>query len=342
MRGEMSTPIIEIACVDIDYVTIKYETGASLSEIYQIKIEYIEDRDDDDNNQQSTWISTQHHIEGGEITIKSLKPGCGYKIRAAACDFPRSSNKTRPWSNYSHIHVFTTKKISYEEEYKVKDQTLVYGYYRRNSSKTNKIIADITNLCLKFYHITKDKFKHFNSRIYKLFNNGMTFTRIYNTLERPKMRQYNATSVIYGAISITSCRPSIHEWMFKIHNWNGYIQIGIDETKYIRKDGGYRGDFHYKCSGGQSKSYNISSTGAKRQWDVLNEIWDKKLRIGTEIKMELDLSSLDNATLSFTMRNGEKYTAFQNIITGEDIIYCMAVYANNPGDTIELVSYSSS
>ena len=199
--------------------------------------------------------------------------------------------------------------------------------YIRNIDITHCIIAnDVINLCIEYYHEKREKFKHFNSENYKLSNGDMTIC---------KTGGWMSTSTVYGTICIDSSLSMMHKWILKIKHmdkYSGAIGIGIDETKYFRKD---YGSFDYECR--KTKLYGIWNDGTRVN---SNGVWDNiKYKTGDIIIMELDLLD-ENKTISFAKNNDVKKIAFEKVLIGENITYCMTVCCLEPGDAIELLSYA--
>ena len=111
------------------------------------------------------------------------------------------------------------------------------------------------------------------------------------------------------------------------------MAIGIDETKYIRKN---TGSFNDKI--GESKSYALWSNGNKTKWDSKEIIKaDKNTPVfNTDdiVHMILDLSSKQ---LCYKINDDEKYVAFTNITTGYDVNYCMAVFISRYNNSMQLL-----
>ena len=214
--------------------------------------------------------------------------------------------------------------LSIEEVNRIRDEKIVHGYVRNCFMTKNRIPTDIINLCFIFYHIViKETFKHYNPGNYQLSNDDQTLTVIAN----------HCWSTCYGSQCISSLDKCSYSWKFKLLQITSYIAIGIDETKYIRKDNGHFND--------QKDGSNLYALWSNRR---LNR-WDEKRLIKAEdapifdkddiICMTLDLS---NRTLSYQKNNDEKYIPFKDIIVGEDIEYCRAVFIWKGGDCVELLS----
>ena len=112
------------------------------------------------------------------------------------------------------------------------------------------------------------------------------------------------------------------------------IAIGLDETKYIRKDSG---TFNQKIS--ESKSYALWHDGDKNKWDHPGIIKAKDdglhFNANDTVSMILDLSS---RTISYQINENKKFDdVFTNIAVGNDIKYCMCVYIHISGWGIQLI-----
>ena len=216
---------------------------------------------------------------------------------------PATNNLTAPKEPYSSISLR-------------RDDKILNGYIRIHYTvDINTIPLEIINLCYKYYHILVDLFKHYNTRHYKLSNEGLTVTRT--------SASWQGNSSVYGDIAIPSLSETIHQWTFKIHlttqHHTRVVGIGIDEAKYVRKiDGGFRDKT------GESKLYY--------KWFYSGQV----------ITMELDLKSTVKR-LSFESRLAyNRDTSLQfHVDIGQDITYCMAVFCKGYNDVIELVSYNS-
>ena len=208
---------------------------------------------------------------------------------------------------------------------KIRDDKIVCGYVRSNFVNNNvHIPQDIIQLLLSFYHIIiKEVFKHFRSDHYEVTNDGMTVTRIFI---------FN--SLCYGSICIPSTVKRIYSWKFKIVKNAQFMAIGIDETKYIRKE---EGGFNDKT--GKSYAYGLWNDGDKNQWNrgLIIKRGDDSPQFNTNdtVCMILDLSS---RTLSYQINDNEKFVVFTNIKVDNDIEYCMAIGIQQIDDSIQLLS----
>ena len=175
----------------------------------------------------------------------------------------------------------------------------------------------------------KDEFKHYNPNKYQVTSQHMVVTRT---------KGYD--SVCYGSEIISSIGGSVYEWTFKILKRSSvhHMAIGIDEAPlYISKD---EGSFDTQI--GKSKAYVLWYNGNTTKWD--NHGWIKSEENGSprlnehdKVHMCLDLKSYQ---LKYKINDGNEYTMFEKITTNNDINYCMAVYMNGKGDSIELVNCS--
>ena len=137
--------------------------------------------------------------------------------------------------------------------------------------------------------------------------------------------------LVYGTVCIDSSSLRRHKWIFKIkhmHEYSGAIGIGIDETKYFRKD---YGSFDYQRR--KTDLYSIWSDGtivncrSRNSWDNM------KYKTGDIIIMEWNLL---NHKISFAKNNDHKKIAFNNVRIEGNISYCMTVCCLEPDDAIEL------
>ena len=210
--------------------------------------------------------------------------------------------------------------VRFASKYEIEDLIIVTGYIRGQYSDIPK---DIIDLCVKYYHEIKDRFEHYASHHFALSDDKM------------KILCQARRQSIYGYLCIPSCSLSKHEWTFKVSCEYDGVGIGIDETEYLRRDGG-----NFTFGHGTTKLYGIWSSGETVQWDQpgIGDCYGTEFWSGSTIKMELDLFS-ESKTLSFTVDNNKKVIAFTNIATAVDITYCMIACCASKEDTIELLSY---
>ena len=172
---------------------------------------------------------------------------------------------------------------TFEQLNKAIDEALVYGYVRDKFMSNDADIhipKDIIELCLKFYHIIqREIFKNFNPMYFKLSNNDRTVTTSQNLI---------GGGICYGSLCISSMDAKIYEWTFKIIKRTANMAIGIDETKYIRKD---KANFNMKL--GESKSYALWHDGDKNEWKNKKLIkatkGSPKYNTNDIVRMKLDL-----------------------------------------------------
>ena len=138
-------------------------------------------------------------------------------------------------------------------------------------------------------------------------------------------------STVYGNVKIPSLNKRMYKWRFKIIDRTGWMAVGIDETKYVRKD---RGGF--EDHEGESKIYVLWHNGEKLDWETDVDDVDNLLSYDTGDTVEMTLN-LMKQTLCFSINNNEAIKAFENITIGQDITYCMAVCTSACASSIQLM-----
>ena len=120
-------------------------------------------------------------------------------------------------------------------------------------------------------------------------------------------------ALYYGSERIHSLDGDVYKWTFKIIQFTSKMWIGIDETKYIRKD---RGRFDDKR--GMSKCYGLFDDG-DGSWftqsgrpQAFNRYYSIQYNTGDKVVMTLDLKS---QTLSYQF-NQDKI-----LLLGVQIVY---------------------
>eukprot|EP01084_Bolivina_argentea_P121779 215830_1 len=139
----------------------------------------------------------------------------------------------------------TEKTVSYNDKIKAKDKLTVNGYIRRdeqnmfssnNESSYNNIPVIINYLCIKYYHISKDKFH--------LILHG---TNINVSDNKITMTSWQPSSAFLS--NIVSNHK--HQWRFQIVNKRPvYIGVRANKTDPNNND---LNSLHYPC-GQQSKN----------------------------------------------------------------------------------------
>lgn len=207
------------------------------------------------------------------------------------------------------------------QDRRANDEKAVQGFVRNAWSNTNDgIPPEIVNLIFVFFHVIfMDSFKHFNHNNYEVSMNDRRVT---------KQRYY--ASVCYGLEVIPSTNGGIYHWKFKIKRQD-WMAIGIDEAKYIRKDGG-----DFSTNKRETKLYCLYSDADGRKWD--QDIYTKN---GSLFEFEdhdtvMMILNLADKTLSYQINDREQKALFTDISIGDDIDYCLAVYISGGGDSIEL------
>ena len=211
-----------------------------------------------------------------------------------------------------------------------RDKVTVNGYIRHyfmNQNNSVDIPQDIINLCFLFYHIIfQDTFKHFNPDNYAISNDGRTLTN----------KGSFVWSTCYASYCISSLGKCIYSWKFKILQRQSFIAIGIDETKYERKHSGH---WDLNEANHNSKYYVIWNNQKLNKWDdnTLMEAGQDAPIFETNDTLIMRLN-LFHRKLSFQKNADKEYIAFTDITVGDDLEYCMAIYACNAGDSVELLS----
>eukprot|EP01084_Bolivina_argentea_P019267 35843_1 len=170
----------------------------------------------------------------------------------------------------------------------------------------------------------KEGFAHYNREIYDISNSQMM-----------AMRLSGGDGMIFGNIRISSTSKFIHKWKFKVHDeW--YAFIGISKPDYR---GTNRGAFLQTIHG--CKLYILEEGGVLNRWDESGDHQrndNLSFSDGDTVEMELDLAL---KTLSYTINNGEKQKAFENIYVANNVTYSMIVgFTESYGQQqIELISY---
>ncbi len=117
----------------------------------------------------------------------------------------------------------TQKTISYNDEIKRKDKSTVNGYIRKiepNIFSLN-IPMVVNDLCIKYYHISKDRFDPIlHGKDITVSDNKITF-KISNKFEYSNSSAFLSNIVSNGK----------HQWKFKIVNKKTYPYIGVRPNK---------------------------------------------------------------------------------------------------------------
>ena len=217
-----------------------------------------------------------------------------------------------------------TFRIQMSEDSKRRDEKCVHGFVKKHySSKMTEIPADIMNLMFLFFHIVfNDTFQHYNPDGYHVSNDGMDVKR-----------KGPGRSLCYGSECIPSSNKGIYSWKFHLTKFRGWLAIGIDETKYTRKD-----MCHFNERKSSSKSYALWEDGGRNKWNypsiIPSEADAPDFESGDIVVMTLDLW---NKTLSYQVNEDPIYTAFDDIFVAEDIEYCFGVYLSVTSDTLQLL-----
>ena len=226
--------------------------------------------------------------------------------------------------------------ITNVRDHKIVEGYVIISYLKKRDNNKAIFPTDIFNLIFKYYHIFKrEKFEHYNNKVYILSNNDMIVSR-----SRAIDGRYGHT-VCYGSAVISSVDDGIYKWTFKLRTYSTStfrIAIGIDETSYIRKD---RGTFWNRL--GATKSYALWDDGERNKWDddgmyhgiIIENDDTPRFSPGSTVVMILDLYK---KTLSYKINDGEVQIVFKDITTGYGINYCMGVVAGAAGNNIELLN----
>eukprot|EP01084_Bolivina_argentea_P166737 289438_1 len=208
------------------------------------------------------------------------------------------------------------------DENEIKDEMIAISFVRNNSIKDESVCKNITKIIYTYYHVVmKETFK-LCSEDYQISEEGMKLLKM----------SLNA-SIAYGSEVIPSMDGEIYQWSFKIGLNYRTMAIGIDETKYIRKDKGHFGDKKL-----ESTSYALWSNGERDRWEIEETITDGNAPTFTSedsVCMILDLHSKE---LCYKINDGEKYVAFTDIAVGININYCLGVYIARYNNSMQLLN----
>ena len=219
--------------------------------------------------------------------------------------------------------------LNFEEINTIRDGKIIHGYIKSNFIKQyNDIPKDIIDLFFMFYHIViREVFKHYNSDHYVLSKNDTTVTK----------KDYQCC-MCYDSACISSLDVGIYLWRFQIiklsdTNINHSMAIGIDETRYIRKNNGSFWDYN-----GRSKCYALWHTAVKSHGDYYG-MFDRENNSLTFKTNDIVCMTLDllHRTLSYQINEEETHIVFTDIAVNNDIEYCLGVYIAGSGDCIELL-----
>ena len=200
------------------------------------------------------------------------------------------------------------------------DTKCVLSGYIRNMQKyiDNDIPEVIMMIILSFYYIAE----YFKDTDCKGSENN---TKIVST---------GSNRNAYGNIHIDSTIPTVHHWKFKIGKvqYSGTYTIGIAEISVFKQRG------IWMTTG---KGYAYDGTGTSRIPSVKGYSfkWGGTARFkeGDILEMVLDLK---NKILIYQVNdNKSESTLINNIKTGIDIEYKLAVMLSTSGDWIQLISY---
>ena len=201
------------------------------------------------------------------------------------------------------LKVVTAKSMSvvltFEQQCKIHDEKVVYGYTRNNVPSYIDIPVDIINICIQYYYIFRDQFDSDNL--------GIAHDLTGNTIKhREEEHEKWSTTVLKNVIS-----NGKYCWKFKIIE-TGAILIGICKTKYSNsvKD---------KVFAEHDRGYGCMVTHSfKYPGYALIDITAKANHV---VSMCLDLTT---STLSYSLNDQDEIIAFQNIDKTE---YKAAVYS---------------
>ena len=206
----------------------------------------------------------------------------------------------------------------------LKDEKIIYGYVRLNSSQNKCLPKDIMQMC---YLYCKCNVELFNS-YYNYLSRGKSNHKNYEISDDYLIVENSAANLspCYGRHRI-SIKDSynLYTWIFRIKHISGQIAIGI--AKVSGKVFTY-----YKIH------YSLRNDGNTSRANSTKEITEKSALSYKEndtVSMTLDLK---NGTLTYTVNNGPEYIAFSDITTEGKIDYCMGVTLNGIGDSLELLS----
>ena len=204
--------------------------------------------------------------------------------------------------------------LTYQEQCKINDEMIVYGYVRINFYAGSDICTDIINLCVNYYHVGRDKFDE---------NKIGTFHDLNGNVigHRAKQGYQWSTSVLTNIIS-----NGKYCWKFKVIK-AGVIMIGVCRSERIHL---VQGKFFPRIG----KGYGWMVTHG-RKFELIDsksdEEIDMKCKDNDIISMYLDL---DQLSISYCLNEINEVMTITDIDKSE---YTAAVYTFREGDTVELL-----
>ncbi len=198
--------------------------------------------------------------------------------------------------------MITQKTMSYNDEIKGKDKSTVNGYIRNIEQNVFplKIPMVLNYLCIKYYHISKDRFDPIlHGKYITVSDNKITF-KIINKMTF----EYGSSSAFLSNI----VSNGKHQWRFKIINTQTYPYIGVRPNKKDPNDNELN-----ECLQGYGLFGLLSYYGLLRGLSYNNSqtINDKycptRKNDGDIIDMYLDLNKFE---LSFAINNKHYGKAF--------------------------------
>ena len=204
---------------------------------------------------------------------------------------------------------------------------LVDGYIRSvvYDNTGHREYEEMLSRLIVEYSSLMDYFEHYNAEKIRVNEARDTITKLTGDL-----------ASCYGVVKIPSLEKGIHRWTFKVREQSAFTGIGIDETKYLRKDQGFFANMYWQqisimhglWSDGQISSATLGVYNRNRYKSVMYEK-------GDVVEMTLDLKA---RTLEFLV-NEKGSVVLADISTGEDIEYAMVVCLYETQDCIQLLSY---
>ena len=212
---------------------------------------------------------------------------------------------------------------------KLKLDCLVQGYLRQEifdddiKDKANYSYEESLSNIIVEYLLLREYFNKCNPEHIILSDDKLTI--------RAKKEYAHGINTCYGTIKIPSTNESIHHWIFKIIQTDNFIAIGIDETNYTRTDKSF---FDFTTN---SKVYGIWSDGDVTRWDKGHRS-GKSVKFGDNDTVEMILD-LKNKSISIRVNEQDKRIVVDDVTTGDEIEYCMAVALKFDQTSVRLLNY---
>eukprot|EP01084_Bolivina_argentea_P046548 85730_1 len=198
----------------------------------------------------------------------------------------------------------------------------VFGFARNCQNLSSIVPTTVINLCILFYY--DEEFKIFNENTIKIHSDKHQITHLIDA----------SSSTCYGKIRCASYDNDItYKWILKIVQCtHGNMIIGIDEAigKWINSAFWHPGNKHTASYGMTSAGYKYvecSYSGSGHRW-----------KTGDEVSVTLNCKD----SILLLCINNQYTTTFNNIKKGNLIKYRLAIYTKSVGDSVSLISFSTS